>query len=146
MTAPQKISVPYPNRLARSILRGSFDGLATPQGQSPPGHYAQTADAVLSYEISYSCWLTTGDSLIASAWYSDAGLTISRISFTTTTATAFISGGEPGYRYRLWNHVSTELGLQQDTKLVFDITQGGLPTVLPPLAGVGTLTAVVVTS
>jgi hypothetical protein len=143
MTTPEKIFVQHPNRLARNLLRGSFDGLATGQGQPPPGKYVQSADAVLSYSIDYTSWLTTGDTVIASAWYSDAGIIISRISFTTTSAAAFISGGLPGYRYRVWNHISTAGGSQQDTKLVFDITQGGLPDATPGLAGVGTLTAVV---
>jgi hypothetical protein len=146
MTAPKKIYARHQSWIAAELQRGSYDGLASGQSQSLTAHYSQSADSILSYEVDYSEWLSTGDTIIASAWYSDEGLTISRISFTDTTATAFVSSGLAGYQYQVFNHISTSAGLQQDRLLTFNITQGGLPDATPGLAGVGTLTAAVVAS
>ena len=64
-------------------------------------------------------WLTRndGDSLTASTWMCDAGITIQSSTFTDTLTTVWLSGGTAGQDYTVTNHVTTAQGRQMDRSI-----------------------------
>lgn len=72
--------------------------------------------AVLDYTLDWSTWL--GDDTIATAtWSVPSGVTLASSSATTTTATAWISGGTVGEAYIATCHVTTVGGRQDDRSI-----------------------------
>jgi hypothetical protein len=73
------------------------------------------------YLLDWSAWLPTGDTISSSAWAidvaPDASLAIAGSpapSNTTTTATAWLTGGTLGQRYVLRNRITTAGGRTDD--------------------------------
>lgn len=67
--------------------------------------------AVLDYTIDWSDFLTDGDTIIASEWINASmDITIDSNTFTSTTATAWVSGGITNNSYDLVNHITTVFG------------------------------------
>lgn len=54
------------------------------------------------------------DTISSSSWSADSGLTVDSDSNTTTSATAVISGGTAGNRYKLTNRIVTAAGYTYD--------------------------------
>ena len=71
--------------------------------------YVKDPQAVLDYQVDWSAWLGT-DTIASSSWTAETGITVDSDSHTTTTATAWVSGGTTGERYRLTNHITTAGG------------------------------------
>ena len=56
-------------------------------------------NAVLDFIISWATWLATGETILTTAWTVGTGLTKDSDTNTTTTATAWFSGGTAGTDY-----------------------------------------------
>ena len=70
--------------------------------------YKKDPDATLDYEFDWSDWLTPiGDTIVSVQWVLSAGLTLVNGSNTTTSATAFVSGGVDGDQETLTCRVTT---------------------------------------
>lgn len=68
---------------------------------------------VLDYGFSWLAWLD-GDTITASTWTVEAGLTKDSQSFNTTTTTVWLSGGTADVDYLATNHITTAGGRQGD--------------------------------
>lgn len=73
------------------------------------GRYTKDPDAILDYENDWEDWLD-GDTISSSSWAADTGLTVDSDSHTTTTATAWLSGGTIGVAYDITNTIITASG------------------------------------
>jgi len=69
--------------------------------------------AVLDYTIDWADWLET-DLISTSTWTVPSGLTEGTHTNTTTTTTAWISGGTEGVVYEITNHIVTAAGREDD--------------------------------
>lgn len=76
--------------------------------------------AVKDYGFIWAPWLGS-DTITASTWASDNGITINSSSFTTTTTTVWLSGGTEGLVYNIVNHITTAGGRQDDRTLVVQV-------------------------
>jgi len=65
--------------------------------------------AVLDYQLNWSNWLT-GDTIAASTITPAAGLTLDSEANTTTTQTAWLSGGAAGVTYDVVFEITTDGG------------------------------------
>lgn len=70
-------------------------------------------DDVVDYSIDWSEWLD-GDTIIASSWIVEAGITPDSEAFTTTITTVWLSGGTTGEVYECTNRITTAAGRQRD--------------------------------
>lgn len=66
-------------------------------------------DAVLDYMLDWTARLD-GDRIVSSDWTVPEGLGGSRMSFTDTTTTIWLSDGDAPSLYRLTNRIATEAG------------------------------------
>ena len=76
--------------------------------------------ATLDYSLDYSTWLD-GDTITSSAWLLPAGetsLVVATSTFTTTSATVWLSGGVLGKTYRVTNRIATAAGRIDDHTLL----------------------------
>lgn len=79
-------------------------------------------DAVLDYTFDWEPWLTPAtDTITGVTWVPDDGLTVDSSQNTTTTATAFISGGTAGETLRLTCRITTAGGRTDDRTITFKI-------------------------
>lgn len=69
-------------------------------------------DYAIDWDDPEAPWLVTGDTITASAWTAPSGITASTSlqTFTTTTATVWVSAGTAGQEYILTNRVTTTGG------------------------------------
>lgn len=81
------------------------------------GH--KDADDILDYFFDWSRELAKGtpDTITASTWLPEAGITVDSETFTTDDATVWLSGGTEGECYNVVNRVNTALGRQMDETL-----------------------------
>ena len=70
--------------------------------------FEKTVEGVLDYKIDYTNWLLT-DTITSSVWEA-SGLTTDSTSYTNTSSTIFLSGGNLGQRYDVKNTISTAGG------------------------------------
>lgn len=76
-------------------------------------------NAVLDYRFNWADWLAeVGDTISASTWTPDTGITKDSSANTTTTATVWLSGGTAGQSYEVVNHITTAGGRQDDRTLL----------------------------
>ncbi len=73
----------------------------------------KTPAATLDFQQDWTSWLSTGDTISASSWTVETGLTVDSESNTTTAGTAVISGGTAGKTYKVENTVTTANGLDE---------------------------------
>jgi len=86
--------------------------------------YLKDPDAVLDYQVDWSDWLPAGDTITASQWFSsDAALVVDADTFTGTTATVWISGGDNRKRYTVTNRITTDGGRTDDRTITIRIAQ-----------------------
>ncbi len=71
-----------------------------------PQSFTKDPNEALDYKIDWSAWLA-GDTIATSTWVIPAGLTAGTTSFTTTSATTWVSGGTMGTTYTLDNKITT---------------------------------------
>ena len=74
-------------------------------------------DSTLDYVIDWTTWLD-GDTITASTFTVDAGMTEAASANTTTTATVWLSGGTLGNSYTIKNHITTTAGRIEDHSFV----------------------------
>lgn len=77
-------------------------------------------NAVLDYTLDWSDWLGT-DTIAASTWTVDAGLTKDSDSFTPTTTTVWLSGGTAGAVYEALNRIVTAGARTEDRVLILRV-------------------------
>lgn len=74
-------------------------------------------EAILSYQITWSEWLPSGDTIASSSWEVETisgdtdNITITGNSFTDSVTTVTINGGTSGNIYKLYNTVNTNNSL-----------------------------------
>lgn len=76
---------------------------------------------VLDYSWDFTEWLSGGDAISAATVYTPAGLTLNSSSFTTSTVTAWLSGGQVGQPYRVTARITTSEGRTVDRSIVVAI-------------------------
>lgn len=79
-----------------------------------PNTFTKDPDAVLDYTVDWSAWLTTGDTITASSWTVEAGLTKDTDANTDSAATVWLSGGTAGSDYQCTNEIETADGRTDD--------------------------------
>ena len=90
----------------------------------PVRTYSKDPDAILDYWLDWSEWLSSGDGIEASSWFSSpTGLTIFDASFGTAFALAWISGGTDGVDYLVTNRITTEDGRVEDRTFQLAVVQ-----------------------
>ena len=76
--------------------------------------FIKDPNAVLDYQIDWSDWLGSTDTISTSAWTVSSGITKASESNTTTTATVWLSGGTAGSNYTAANRIVTAGGRTED--------------------------------
>ena len=72
------------------------------------------ADAQLSYQLIWSQWLPSGDTITASSWSAESitgdadPLQVTGNSFTDTATTVTVNGGTTGNIYKVYNTITTD--------------------------------------
>lgn len=82
--------------------------------------FTKDPNAVLDYTLDWSDWLET-DTIAASTWVVDAGLTKASDSFTPTSTTVWLSGGTAGRVYEALNRIVTAGGRTADRVLIIRV-------------------------
>jgi hypothetical protein len=84
--------------------------------------FIKDPDATLDYHRDWSEWLVDGDTITSSEWIVpddfEVGTGEKAPSFTSSTATVWLSGGEPRRAYRVTNRITTTQGRVDDRSLV----------------------------
>jgi hypothetical protein len=78
---------------------------------------------VLDYEVNWSQWLPTGDTIATSEWFVPDGITQDSESNTNTTTTIWLSGGTAGQSYALTNRITTTQGRQRDRTITIRVRE-----------------------
>jgi hypothetical protein len=79
-------------------------------------------DAVLDYTVDWSDWLGT-DTISASTFTAESGLTVDSSTNTTTTTTVWLSDGTVGSAYRVVNHITTVAGREEDKTITIKMKE-----------------------
>jgi hypothetical protein len=82
----------------------------------PARQVIKDPDAVLDYGFNWAPWLD-GDTISASTWTADTGITAVSPSNTTTTTSIWLTGGTDGAEYMVRNHITTTGGRSEDRTL-----------------------------
>jgi hypothetical protein len=80
-------------------------------------------DAFLDYGVNWTAWLAEGETIAASEWEIEDGVTGSSESFTDTTTTVWVADGTVGTVYTLTNRITTSEGRIDDRSLRIQIRQ-----------------------
>lgn len=73
----------------------------------------QTPAELLDWSIDYTCKNLGTDTIVSSVWAGSApDFTLSNPSYTPTTTTIWITGGQPGNIYYITNTITTANGRQ----------------------------------
>ena len=92
--------------------------------------FEKAASAVLDYTIDWGTdWLVTGDTISTSTWTAQSGVTIDSSSNTSTTATAWISGGSNGRGYTVKNRIVTAGGRTEERSILIVVKDIFVPEV-----------------
>ena len=69
--------------------------------------FLKDPDATLDFEVDWSDWLATGETISSVAWDVPAGITHSTDSKSTTAATIWLSSGTAGNTYNVGCQITT---------------------------------------
>jgi hypothetical protein len=84
--------------------------------------FKKDPDAVLDYTFNWGSWLTDAEDVIDTVeWIPDEGLTVANSTYTSTTATAFVSGGAVGDTLKLTCRITTLGGRTDDRTITLKI-------------------------
>lgn len=72
--------------------------------------------ATLDYQFNWAEWLA-GDTITASTWTADDGLTVEDDDFTNVLTTVWLSGGTAGLAYAVTNRIVTAGGRTDERTL-----------------------------
>ena len=78
--------------------------------------------AILDYGFNWLSWLA-GDTIQTSTWTVPTGLTKVSDSATTSTTTAWISGGTAGTDYTVVNRIVTAGGRTDERSIIFQVRE-----------------------
>lgn len=81
----------------------------------------QDQNEYLDWQIDWSD-IIRNDSIVASLWIADNGITANQTSATTSTTTVWIGSGRAGFSYNVTNRITTASGRTHECKLLFKIT------------------------
>jgi hypothetical protein len=79
-------------------------------------------DARLDYMVDWTSWLGE-DTIANSEWVVPDGITYEADTFTSTTATVWLSGGSLGSSYDVVNRITTVAGRIDDRTITIKIRQ-----------------------
>ena len=82
--------------------------------------FIKDPDATLDYVVNWATWLS-GDTITSSSWVLDSGLTLVTSSSTTSTATAWVSGGTAGSAYTVTNRILTAASRTDDRSFTLEV-------------------------
>ena len=85
--------------------------------------YVKDPDAVLDYGFDWSDWLQTNETIVASSWTVDTGLTKTDSSYSNTATTVWLSGGTAGEEYKAVNHIVTSDSREDDRTITIKVRQ-----------------------
>lgn len=74
-------------------------------------------NAILDYQWDWADWLAVGETISTAVFTVPTGLTLSSQSNTTTTATAFLSGGTVDDGYKVTCRITTNQGRTEDRSI-----------------------------
>ena len=75
-------------------------------------------NAVLDYQWDWSAWLETGETISTALVTVPTGLTLDSQVDTTTSVTAWLSGGTAGTGYAVLCHITTSAGREDDRQII----------------------------
>lgn len=78
-------------------------------------------DAVLDYGFEWEDWLTGSDTITASTWTVDTGITEDSSTFTNDTTVIWLSGGTVGDTYEVANEITTVGGRTDKRTIVIKV-------------------------
>ncbi len=78
--------------------------------------------AKLDFGFDWQAWLGT-DTITASVWTADTGLTLSGPTFDTTKTTVWIEGGTAGEKLSATNRITTAVGRIDERTIVIAIKE-----------------------
>lgn len=84
--------------------------------------FVKDPNATLDYILKWAPWLR-GDFIDTSSWIVPAGLTLENEDQTSTTTTAWLSGGTVGESYEVVNRITTIGGRTEDRTLTIKIRE-----------------------
>ena len=82
-----------------------------------PNVFTKDPDAVLDYQWNWSAWLADGETISSAVITVDTGLTLDSQSNTTTTVTAWLSGGTVDEGYRVVCSITTSAARTDDRSI-----------------------------
>jgi hypothetical protein len=83
-------------------------------------YFTKDPDAVLDYAFDWSAWLAEGEVIATSAITVPVGLTLDSEPATTSTVTAWLSGGEVG-QHKVTCHIETNQGRADDRSITVNV-------------------------
>ena len=83
----------------------------------------QDENELLDYEVDWSAFLNPGDTIATATFTGQTGITLTNISYTTTTATVWVSGGTVNNSYTVVCDIVTAQGRKAERTLIFQIKQ-----------------------
>ena len=87
-----------------------------------PRSFTHDPDAVLDYLFDWSDWLGA-DTIASHTVTAAAGLTVDSTEATTTTVTAWLSGGTDGASYAVTCHIVTAAGREDDRTVTITVQE-----------------------
>ena len=83
--------------------------------------FKKRAAAVLDYNVDWTDWLESGDTIQTSVWTVEPGITQDSESETGQVATIWLSGGMAGRSYRVTNQIVTTAGRTNDQPMIIEV-------------------------
>jgi hypothetical protein len=87
-----------------------------------PTQYFKDPQSKLDYTVDWTAWLGS-DTIAASTWTLEAGLTKDSETRTATTSTVWVMGGTPGMIYRATCQITTAGGRIDERSILIVVAQ-----------------------
>lgn len=87
------------------------------------GTLKKDPNATLDYQVDWSSWMASGDTISASVWIVDSGISQVTTTYTDMTTTIWLSGGTAGSSYNITNRITTSDGRIDDATFTIDVEQ-----------------------
>lgn len=85
--------------------------------------YLHDPDATINYPFDWSAWLEDGETITASTWIPDPGITVVTSGFTSTSTTVKASVSVSSGIQKAINRITTSTGEVQDKTLTLIIEE-----------------------
>ncbi len=83
--------------------------------------FSKDPDDVLDFELDWSDWLATSETISTSTWTVPTGIIKDTDTNTTTTTTIWLSGGTHGAAYQITNRAVTNQGRTKDQSIYVSV-------------------------